>query len=235
MDFVNLISSLLVLVILEVVLSIDNLIILSILTEGLPLKQKKTAQRLGLTVAWVARLFLLASAVYLASLVKPLFTIWHFSFSVRDLFLILGGLFLVWKASDEIHQDMLKNQVDNIVKGARTKNTLSKVLVQIVLLDIIFSLDSVLTAVGLTSNFIVMAIAITIAIAIMIWASEPVSAFIKKYPTLKMLALSYLILIGTILIVDGFSYHVPRGYLYFSLGFSLSVEFLNVLKQSRRK
>lgn len=235
MDFLGIISSLIVLVILEIVLGIDNLVILSILSEKLPVHQRKKARRWGLTFSWVTRLMLLALAVHMIKLTKPLFTIDQLSFSLRDLFLMLGGAFLIWKATDEIHQDVTEKSSEPKNKLQPYKATFGMVILQIAVMDIIFSLDSVLTAVGLTSHFWVMAFAITCAIFIMIFASELVSAFIQKYPTLKMLALSYLILIGMILIADGFSFHVPRGYVYFAMGFSLGVEFLNLLKHSRKK
>jgi predicted tellurium resistance membrane protein TerC len=237
MEFLDIITSLIVLVILEVVLGIDNLVILSILTEKLPAHQRKKARRWGLTFSWVTRLMLLGLAVNLIRLTRPLITISQLSLSMRDIFLILGGAFLIWKATDEIHQDVVAEEIDESDKNKMTpaKASFNIVIFQVALMDIIFSLDSVLTAVGLTSRFWVMAFAITCAILIMIFASEWVSAFIKKHPTIKMLALSYLILIGMVLVADGFSFHIPRGYLYFAMGFSLAVESLNLIKRSRKR
>jgi predicted tellurium resistance membrane protein TerC len=236
MEFVDIGLSLIALIILEIILGIDNLVILSILTERLPQEKRKKARRLGLTLAWVTRLILLASAVFMVKLVKPLLVIGDFSFSARDIFLFLGGAFLVWKSTDEIHKDVMHEPAATPVsKKIYSAATFRSVIIQVALLDIVFSLDSVLTAIGLTNQFWVMAVAITCAIIIMIFASEPVSEFIAKHPTIKMLALSYLILIGTVLIADGFSFHVPRGYLYVAMGFSLSVEALNLLRRSRRK
>lgn len=237
MEFLDIIASLIVLVILEVVLGIDNLVILSILTEKLPVHQRKKARRWGLTFAWVTRLMLLSLAVNLIQLTRPLITISQLSLSMRDLFLILGGAFLIWKATDEIHQDVITEEVDDSEKTEKpsTKASFKIVIFQVALMDVIFSLDSVLTAVGLTTRFWVMAFAITCAILIMIFASEWVSAFIKKHPTIKMLALSYLILIGMVLVADGFSFHIPRGYVYFAMGFSLAVESLNLIKRSRKR
>lgn len=237
MEFIDIIASLVVLVILEVVLGIDNLVILSILTEKLPPHQRKKARRWGLTFSWVARLIVLSLAVDLIKLTKPLIEVSQLSFSARDLFLIAGGAFLIWKATDEIHQDVIAEEP---AEGEQTDSSSSKtsfkmVIFQVGLMDVIFSLDSVLTAVGLTTRFWVMAFAITCAILIMIFASEFVSAFIKKHPTIKMLALSYLILIGMVLVADGFSFHIPRGYLYFAMGFSLAVESLNLIKRSRKR
>lgn len=236
MEFVNIGLSLVALVILEIVLGIDNLVILSILTEKLPVQKRKKARRWGLTFAWMTRLILLGSAVYMVQLVKPLLTIGTLTLSARDFFLLFGGAFLIWKSTDEIHQDVTKEPIaDPVSKKVYSAATFRGVVIQVALLDVIFSLDSVLTAVGLTSVFWVMALAITIAIIIMIYASEPVSDFIIKHPTIKMLALSYLILIGTVLVADGLSFHIPRGYLYFAMGFSLAVESLNLLKKSRTK
>lgn len=236
MDFIDITLSLIALIVLEIVLGIDNLVILSILTEKLPQEKRKKARQWGLTFAWMTRLMLLGSAVYMVKLVTPLFSIGNFVFSARDLFLLFGGAFLVWKSTDEIHQDVMNEPVATPIStkmyGAAT---FRNVVIQIALLDIIFSLDSVLTAVGLTSQFWVMAFAITCAILIMIYASEPVSKFITEHPTIKMLALSYLILIGTVLIADGFSFHIPRGYLYVAMAFSLGVESLNLFKKSRMK
>lgn len=232
MYFIDIFISLLALIILEIILGIDNLIILSILTDKLPLDLRKKAQRLGLLGAWIARLLLLALAIYMVKLIEPIFAIGSLSFSVRDIFLSVGGAFLIWKATDEIHQDVLDES--SALPGTQIKANFQAVVIQIILLDIIFSLDSVLTAVGLTDHFWVMALAISSAIIIMLYASDVVSRFISNHPTIKMLALSYLILIGMVLVADGFSFHVPRGYVYFAMGFSLGVEALNLLKKSRK-
>lgn len=236
MDFIDIGLSLVALIILEIILGIDNLVILSILTEKLPPEKRKKARKWGLFFAWMSRLLLLGTAVNLVKLVTPIITVGHLTFSVRDIFLLLGGTFLIWKSTDEIHQDVMnKPQEIPTSKKIYSSAFFRSIVIQVALLDIIFSLDSVLTAVGLTSQFWVMALAITCAILIMIYASEPVSEFITKHPTIKMLALSYLILIGTVLIADGLSFHVPRGYLYFAMGFSLGVESLNLFKSSRKK
>jgi predicted tellurium resistance membrane protein TerC len=236
MEWLNLVSSLLALIILEIVLGIDNLVFLAILTERLPRASRKRARQWGLTVAWATRLLLLASAVWLVKFTTPLITFNEFSFSARDLFLLVGGIFLIAKATQEIHIEVEPEALEEAPGIASTAAvSFRSVILQVGLMDIIFSLDSVLTAIGLTPHFWVMATAITITIAIMIWASEPVSAFIEKHPTVKMLALSFLILIGMILIADGFAFHIPRGYIYFAMGFSLGVEALNTLKRSRRR
>lgn len=222
------------LIVLEIVLGIDNLVFLSILTEKLPAHLRKKARRWGLTFAWVTRLILLASAIWLTKLTKPLITIATHPFSGRDIFLILGGIFLITKATQEIHNEVIESdgKSHHVLKR---RTVLWTVVLQVALMDIIFSLDSVLTAIGLTDNFWVMALAITIAILVMIFASEQVSAFITKYASLKMLALSFLMLIGVVLVADGFSFHVPRGYIYFAMGFSLSVEMLNLYKSGKKQ
>jgi len=238
MEWLDLLSSLLALIILEVVLGIDNLVFLAILTERLPRESRKRARRWGLTFAWVTRLILLASAVWLIRLTSPLVSFAEFSFSARDLFLLGGGAFLIAKATQEIHREVEVLPEAALEKPKKTHviaSSFQRVILQVGLMDIIFSLDSVLTAIGLTPHFWVMAVAITIAIAIMIWASEPVSLFIEEHPTIKMLALTFLILIGMVLVADGFQFHVPRGYIYFAMGFSLSVEALNFWKRARDK
>lgn len=237
MEWIDLISSLLALIVLEVVLGIDNLVFLAVLTERLPREDRKRARRWGLTFAWVTRLMLLASAVWIVGLKTPLFHISSYGFSARDLFLLLGGAFLIAKATQEIHHEVepLDEDEPQAATQASRFKSFQAVILQVGIMDIIFSLDSVLTAVGLTSHFWVMAAAISVAILVMIWASEPVSAFIEEHPTIKMLALSFLILIGVVLIADGFAFHVPRGYIYFAMGFSLSVEALNHLRRKRRR
>jgi predicted tellurium resistance membrane protein TerC len=237
MQFLDIIVSLLALILLEIVLGIDNLVFLSILTEKLPQEQRKSARRWGLTFAWVTRLLLLASAVWLSRLTQPLFSLAEFSFSARDLFLFAGGTFLIAKATQEIHDEVgeiSEDKIDPVIEK-RNSATFKGVVLQVALMDIIFSLDSVLTAIGLTRRFWVMATAITCAILVMLYLSEPVSRFIERHPPIKMLALSFLILIGMMLVADSFSFHIPRGYIYFAMGFSLSVEMLNILKQSQRK
>lgn len=233
MDILDILLSLATLIILEVVLGIDNLVFLSIISQKLPKHLQQQARQIGLTLAWVTRLLLLASAVWLTKLTTPLFTILQLSFSGRDLFLFLGGIFLVAKATQEIHSELepLPPSTSASVQYANFMMVIS----QIAILDIIFSLDSVLTAIGLTQQFWIMAAAITVAIIAMVFASEPLSHFIEKHPTIKMLALSFLILIGMVLIADGFKFHIPRGYIYFAMGFSIFVEILNLIYRKRKK
>lgn len=224
--------SLAALTILEIILGVDNLVFLAIVSHKLPAHQQKKARRIGLTLAWVLRLLLLFSAVWLTQLTTPLFTIFDFDLSGRDIFLILGGAFLLVKATQEIHGEMEPSALAE-KKSQKIYQSFSWVVTQIALLDIVFSLDSVLTAIGLTNRFWLMATAITIAILVMIFTSEPVSRFIQRNPTIKMLALSFLILIGMVLVADGAHFHIPRAYIYFAMGFSLFVEFLNLMYKKR--
>ncbi|STX51683.1 transport proteins [Legionella busanensis] len=233
MEFVDILLSLSALIVLEIVLGIDNLVFLSILTEKLPVEQRRSARRWGLTFAWMTRLALLASAVWLVKLTTPLIEIGNFALSARDIFLFAGGGFLIVKATQEIRHEVDEDIVE-IREIKKKLVTFRSVVIQVGIMDIVFSLDSVLTAIGLTTRLWVMAIAITCAILVMIYASEPVSRFIDKHPTIKMLALSFLILIGMVLIADSFKFHIPRAYIYFAMGFSLSVEGLNLLKHSRK-
>ena len=218
--------------ILEIVLGIDNLVFLAIVTQRLPKHQQKRARKLGLTLAWVTRLLLLASALWISRLTTPLFTLSSFEFTGRDIFLIAGGMFLLAKSTQEIHTEMEPEEhATNVLPKF---SSMWLVVTQIAILDIIFSIDSVLTAIGLTQHFWLMAAAITIAIIAMICASEPLSLFVEKHPTVKMLALSFLILIGMVLIADGFHTHIPRGYVYFAMAFSLFVEVLNLVRKKRK-
>lgn len=232
MELFDIFLSFITLTVLEVVLGIDNLVFLAIISQRLPRHQQARARKLGLTLAWVTRLLLLASAVWLTKLTTPLFSLASFNFSGRDIFLILGGLFLLVKSTQEIHAEFEPVHSESNVQVKHAG--FSFIVFQIAVLDIIFSLDSVLTAIGLTQRFWLMASAITIAIIAMVFASEPLCKFIEKNPTVKMLALSFLILIGMVLIADGFHTHIPRGYIYFAMGFSLFVESLNIAIRKRR-
>lgn len=225
--------SLLTLTLLEVVLGIDNLLFLTIISNRLPQKQQKSARRIGLILALGMRLLFLAGIVWLMGLSKPLFTLFNQGFSIRDIILIAGGIFLLYKSTSEIHITLEIEEEQH----HRKKNTIGFFLaiIQIIIFDLIFSIDSILTAIGLSQQFWVMAMAIGIAILAMLLASEPLSRFIKNFPTFKMLALSFLLLIGVILIADGFGVHIPRGYLYFAIVFSLLVESLNTFARQRIK
>jgi predicted tellurium resistance membrane protein TerC len=223
--------ALLTLTLLEIILGVDNLVFLTVITARLPKSQQKVARQAGLLMACIMRLLLLAAITWLTRLVHPLFTLFSHAFSIRDLVLIGGGVFLLAKATSEIHASVI------VTPDTKLKQHLSFmwVIVQVMLLDIIFSLDSVITAVGMAQDFIIMAIAIIIAVAMMLWASTPLSNLINKYPTLKMLALSFLILVGMVLVADGFGIHVPRPYLYFAIAFSLLVEVLNIFARKKRR
>lgn len=234
-DLSSSLISLITLTFLEIVLGVDNLIFISIASNRLPSHQQKSARRIGLLLALFTRLALLASVVWIIHLTKPWLTIFDFSFSVRDLFLILGGAFLIYKGTMEIHAEFESHSPQ---PKSRKPAGFTAVVLQIAIFDIVFSLDSVLTAIGLTQHFTIMAIAIIIAVILMMIASEPLSRFVSAHPTVRMLALSFLLLIGTVLIADGFSFHVPRGYIYFAVCFSVLVETLNSIlakKQSKSK
>lgn len=229
---INILLSLISLTILEIVLGIDNLVILSILVNRAPADRQLSTMRIGLTLAWIMRLLLLAVAVWLSKLTHPLFHLFSIGFSIRDLFMFLGGLFLLVKATHEIHQSF---EVHSQSAAHNKPHAMSLILLQIILLDMIFSIDSILTAIGLTQIYWVMATAITIAIIMMLFASKPLHHFIHANPTVKMLALSFLLLVGTVLVADGLHFHVQRGYLYFAICFSLFVEFLNIRLAKRKK
>jgi len=214
------------LTVLELVLGIDNIIFISILAGKLPKHQRAKARYIGLMLAMITRVALLLSIFWLANLTKPLFTILGEGFSGRDLVLIAGGLFLIWKSTHEIHQKLEGGHDEHGPK--KLAASFAAVIVQIVLIDIVFSLDSVITAVGMVSNLAIMIAAVIIAVIFMMFFSGPLSEFVDRHPTIKMLALSFLLLIGVALIADGFGKHIPKGYIYFAMGFSVMVEFLNI-------
>ena len=223
---------------LEIVLGADNLVFLAVLASRLPPERQAAARRLGLAVALLTRLLLLASIVWLAKLTAPLFAVMEHAFSGRDLILAAGGLYLVYSGTREIHHHIEDGgDGGEAHRAARSVSApgFASVVLQIGLLDIVFSLDSVITAVGMANQFWIMAAAIIIAVAVMLLLATPVSAFIGRHPTVKMLAFSFLLLIGTTLVADGFGFHVPRGYIYAAIGFSIAVETLNQLAARRRR
>lgn len=226
-------ASLATLTILEIILGIDNVIFISIVAERLPPTERENARRIGLLLALVVRLALLAGAVWLIGLTRPLFTVLEFAVSIRDLILMAGGLFLIVKGTKEIHSAVEGD--DDSAGGTGGKAQFTSTIGQIVMLDIIFSFDSIVTAIGLTDHLPVMWIAVTLSMLVMLAASARVAAFIRTHPTVKMLALSFLLLIGVALVADGLHFHIPRGYLYFAVAFSLSVEALNLFAQRRRR
>jgi predicted tellurium resistance membrane protein TerC len=227
--------SLVTLTALEIVLGIDNLVFIAILTGRLPLEQRALGRKVGLGLALVTRLMLLATLAWIVGLTAPLFEIAGKGFSWRDLILIGGGLFLLWKATVEIHEMVEKDDGEADAPGGAAGVTFQGIVIQIAIIDIIFSLDSVITAVGMADKLWVMVAAVVIAMIIMIVASNPLANFVSAHPTVKMLALSFLLLIGVILIADGFGMHVPKGYIYFALAFSVAVETLNHIVRGRRK
>ena len=223
------------LVILEVVLGIDNLIFISILTNKLPPEQQGRARRLGIGAALVMRLVLLATISFIVQLTTPIFTAFGHGFSWRDLILIAGGLFLVWKATKEIHHTVDPDDHKDNMVGQTLQLTLGGAIFQILLLDLVFSIDSIITAVGNTDEIAIMYIAVIAAVTVMLLAATPLANFIAKNPTIVMLALGFLLMIGMTLIADGFGFHVPKGYIYAAMGFSALVEGLNMLARRRRK
>ncbi|HUL02086.1 MAG TPA: TerC family protein [Gemmatimonadales bacterium] len=221
----------LTLTILEIVLGLDNIIFISILAGKLPAAVQGRARTLGLAVAMVSRIVLLLSITWVMRLTRPLFAVFGHSFSGRDVILIAGGLFLLWKSTREIH-DKLEGDEDG--RRVRADITFADVIVQIAVLDIVFSLDSVITAVGMARHVGVMIAAIVAAIGVMLFAAKGISDYVDRHPTIKMLALAFLLLIGVTLLADGLGQHVPRGYIYFAMGFSVLVEFLNLRAAKRR-
>jgi predicted tellurium resistance membrane protein TerC len=225
----NLIA-LLTLTVLEIVLGVDNIVFISILAGKLPHDQEPKARRLGLGVAMVTRILLLLSIAWVIGLTKPIFSVAGFEVSGRDLILVIGGLFLLAKSTREIHERLEGAEHERDVK---TVPSFSGVILQIALLDIIFSLDSVITAVGMAQHLWVMITAVVISVGIMLFASGTISSFVNRHPTVKMLALSFLLLIGFNLIVEALHFHIPKGYVYFAMGFSVFVEVLNLRARAK--
>jgi predicted tellurium resistance membrane protein TerC len=225
--------SLLTLTVMEIVLGIDNLVFVAILAGRLPPARQGLARRLGIFLALFTRVALLTGISWIMHLTQPVFSVLDSSFSWRDLILIGGGLFLVWKGTAEIHHRM--EGEEHAAGGAGGHAGFASTVVQIAALDIIFSLDSVITAVGMANHLSIMVAAVVIAILLMLVASGPLSRFIGKHPTVKMLALSFLLLIGMTLVADGFGFHVPKGYVYAAMGFSAIVESLNLIAARRTR
>ena len=225
-------ASLVTLTMLEIVLGIDNIVILAIISNGLPAHQRERARMIGLSLALLMRLALLFAISWIAGLVAPLFTVLGQGFSGRDLIMLLGGLFLIYKAVHEMHEAVeAAGQHDPV----RQATSFASAIGQIVVLDLVFSLDSVITAVGMAREFWVMVTAVVIAVAIMLVASGPIVRFIHAHPTVKMLALAFVLLIGFALVAEGFSFHIPKGYIYVAMAFSVAVEALNVTVERRKR
>jgi len=225
-------ASFLTLAILEIVLGIDNLVFIALLAGRLPPEQRALARSVGLALALVTRIGLLWSIVWIAHLTEPVVSLFDHTFSWRDLILIAGGGFLLWKGTREIH--LRVDGVEDHEYHSRRQPSLLSTVFEIVLIDIVFSLDSVITAVGIADDIGVMIAAIVVAIFVMLVASGPLSSFIDRHASVKMLALAFLLLIGMVLVADGFHFHVPRGYVYAAMGFSILVESLNLIAARRR-
>jgi len=224
------------LVVMEVVLGIDNLIFISILTNKLPEHQRSKARRIGIGLALILRLGLLGTIAIIVTLTEPIFTLFGHAFSWRDLILIGGGLFLVWKATKEIHHNVDPVPSDDVFDTAKATMTFGAAITQILLLDLVFSLDSIITAVGMTDDIPIMIAAVLIAVGMMLLAADPLARFIGNNPTIVMLALGFLLMIGATLIADGAGVKVPKGYIYAAMAFSALVEALNMLaRRAQRK
>ncbi len=223
------------LIVMEVVLGIDNLIFISILTNKLPAHQRERARRIGIGLALIMRLLLLWTVAWIVRLTEPVITIWGNEFSWKDMILIAGGLFLVWKATKEIHHymDPHTEEEDTPVTD-RAVSSFGGAIVQILVLDLVFSVDSIITAVGMTPHIEIMVLAVVITVFLMLVAANPLANFIERNPTIVMLALSFLLLIGTTLIAEGFGVHVPKGYVYAAMAFSALVEALNMWARNAR-
>lgn len=235
MDITQLLVNLVTLTAIEIILGIDNLVFIAIVSNRLPESKQQSARSIGLSLALLGRILLLMTISWVMHLNAPLIHIFSNAFSGKDIFMFFGGGFLLVKATWEIHHEFEPDDVSE--QKIRYKKHLGYLaaIAQIIIFDIIFSLDSIFTAVGLTNQLWIMMIAIIIAIIIMIFASKPLSAFIHRHPSIKMLALSFLLLIGTVLVADAFGYAIPRGYIYFSISFSLFLESLNMLRAQRKK
>jgi predicted tellurium resistance membrane protein TerC len=227
-------AALVALVAMEVVLGIDNLIFISILTNKLPASYQSRARRIGIGLALGMRLILLGSIAFIVQLTEPLFEVFGLDFSWRDLILIGGGLFLVWKSTTEIHHNVTPDHGSDMFGSSAATLGFGAAIVQIILLDLVFSLDSIITAVGMTDHLPIMVIAVLVAVLTMLLAADPLARFIHNNPTVVMLALSFLLMIGMTLIAEGFGAHVPKGYVYAAMAFSTLVEALNMLSRKVR-
>ena len=240
-------AALATLIVMEVVLGIDNLIFISILSNKLPESERQRARRIGIGLALIMRLLLLFSIAWLVGLTAPVFDLgisggldshgnpsFETSFSWRDLILIAGGLFLLWKATKEIHHNVDPSPNDDVFDTSKKTLGFGAAIVQILLLDLVFSVDSILTAVGMTQHIVIMMIAVLVAVGVMLLAADPLANFINRNPTVVMLALGFLLMIGVVLIADGFGVHVPKGYIYAAMAFSALVEGLNMFARRSR-
>jgi predicted tellurium resistance membrane protein TerC len=223
------------LTLLEIVLGIDNIVFLSVLTGRLPAEQRPKARRVGLLLAMVMRILLLLSVTWIMSLTKPLLAVAGFDLTGQRLILLAGGLFLLWKSVKEIHHKVEGQHEDEASAAKAVGASMGAVLVQIALIDLVFSLDSVITAVGMTTNIPAMVLAVIASVGVMMWAAGPIGDFVERHPAIKILALSFLILIGVLLIAEGLGQHLQKGYIYFAMAFALVVELLQIRMQNRAK
>ncbi len=226
-------AALLTLTALEIVLGIDNVIFLSVIVSRIPERQAKRARQIGLALALLFRILLLSLLVWLIGLTQPVIIVRDIGFSLRDIILIGGGLFLIAKATHEIHAEVEAR--DEAGNAAPRRSAFFWVIIQIIVIDLVFSLDSIITAIGMAQDLEIMIAAVVIAIIIMYVSAGPVTRFVSEHPTTKMLALAFLVLIGVALVADGFKFHIPRGYIYFAIAFSAAVEAFNVLARRNRK
>ncbi len=227
--------ALVTLIVMEVVLGIDNLIFISILTNKLPPENREKARRIGIGLALIMRLGLLGTVAWIVQLTQPVFELFGHGFSWKDLILIGGGLFLVWKATKEIHHNVDPVDHKEDMVGGAAIQSFGAAIGQILLLDLVFSVDSIITAVGMTPHLPVMVVAVVFAVAVMLLAATPLANFIERNPTIVMLALAFLLMIGTTLIAEGMGLHVPKGYIYAAMAFSALVEVLNMVARNRRQ
>ena len=227
--------ALVTLVVMEVVLGIDNLIFISILTNKLPPEHREKARKIGIGLALVMRLALLGTVAWIVKLTAPVFTLFNQPFSWKDIILIAGGLFLVWKATKEIHHNVDPTDHKEDMVGGAVTTSFAAAIGQILLLDLVFSVDSIITAVGMTPHLPIMVVAVLAAVTVMLVAATPLANFIERNPTIVMLALAFLLMIGTTLIAEGMGFHVPKGYVYAAMAFSALVEVLNMLSRNRRQ
>jgi predicted tellurium resistance membrane protein TerC len=218
-----------------VVLGIDNLIFIAILTNRLPEHQQSNARRIGIGAALILRLLLLGTVAYIVQLTQPLFSAFGHGFSWRDLILIAGGLFLVWKATKEIHHNVDPDHGPDVFDRQTAGLGVGSAIAQILLLDLVFSVDSIITAVGMTEHIPIMVIAVIVAVTVMLLAADPLSNFIRRHPSIVMLALGFLLMIGMVLIAEGFGAHVPKGYVYAAMAFSAFIELLNLMSRRAQK
>ncbi len=231
----DLIIGFITLVALEIVLGIDNIIFISILTNKLPVDQQEKGRRIGLFLALFARIALLFSLSLIMKLTQPILTIWQFNLSGRDLILLIGGLFLIFKSVKEIHHKVEEASTQEEEAHVPKNISFNSIIFQIILIDIVFSLDSVITAVGMVSNIWVMISAVVVSVFVMLWLSGPIARFVNKHPAVKVLALSFLIMIGTALVAQGLHFHFPKAYIYFAMAFSVGVEAINIRTGVRGK